>query len=57
MLFRSPNHQLSPAMFDSGTNAVIAGGHFTAHEGDHTSVTMNINGVQFLLMLYPDDEL
>ncbi|KAF8802237.1 hypothetical protein BYT27DRAFT_7197332 [Phlegmacium glaucopus] len=33
----------APAMFDSTTNPTITGGHFDAHEGDRTSVTININ--------------
>ncbi|KAF8802246.1 hypothetical protein BYT27DRAFT_6773812 [Phlegmacium glaucopus] len=34
----------APAMFDSTTNPMITGGHFDAHQGDRTSVTINING-------------
>ena len=32
----------SPAMFDSATNVMITGGQFTASQGNHANVTINI---------------
>ena len=39
------NHNSSPAMFDSASNLMITGGHFTASQGNHANVTININGM------------
>jgi hypothetical protein len=47
----------SPAMFDSASNVMISGGHFTASQGNHANVTININGMQFLTCCCPNDEL
>ena len=35
----------SPTMFDSATNPMITGGQFTAHQGDRTNVTINIDSM------------
>ena len=35
----------SPTMFDSASNVMISGGHFTASHGNHANVTININGM------------
>ncbi|KAF8802243.1 hypothetical protein BYT27DRAFT_7173426 [Phlegmacium glaucopus] len=46
----------APAMFGCTTNPMITGGHFDAHEGDRTSVTININRLQLFTLLCPDHD-
>ena len=35
----------SPTMFPSATDTTITGGHFTASQGSHATVTINISGM------------
>ena len=45
VIFKSLIINSSPAMFDSASNVMISGGHFTASQGNHANVAININGM------------